>query len=61
MQGGKQQVSDENALKKEQDVKTTRVSRGEVKCKIAMRCQFSERALSEASFMVSLPNRLWLD
>ena len=62
VQGGKQQVSDENALKKKQDVKTTRMSiKGEVKCKVAIRCQFSERALSEASFMVSLPNRLCLD
>ena len=54
-------MSDENAMKKEQDVKTRRMSRGEVKCKVAIRCQFSERALSEASFMVSLPNRLCLD
>ena len=34
VQGGKQQVSDENALKKEQDVKTTRMSRGEVKLQL---------------------------
>ena len=54
-------MSDKNATKKEQGVKTTRMSRGEVKCKVAIRCQFSERALSEASFMVSLPNRLCLD